>query len=65
VSNQQRYVVGYGRGTTEADAVRAALVDARHHYKADHDVQAMLEKTYFGPHGMVGGALLAKGEAAV
>jgi hypothetical protein len=44
VSNPQRYVVGYAIGDTEADAVRAARIDAGSHYRADLDALAALEK---------------------
>ena len=53
VSDPKRFVVGYAGGATEADAVRAALHDAGHHYRKDMDALAGLEAEYFGPCGML------------
>ena len=51
ISDPQRYVVGFGKGSCQVDAVRAALFDAGTHYRADHDALAAMEKSYFGQCG--------------
>ncbi len=53
VSNPERYVVGYAIGDTEADAVRAALIDAAGRCRKDLGALAGLEKEYFGLAGLL------------
>jgi hypothetical protein len=53
ISDPRRFVVGYAVGDTEADAVRAALLDAGSHYRKDMDALVALEAAYFGPGGML------------
>jgi hypothetical protein len=53
VSEPRRFVVGYARGATEAEAVRGALFNANHHFRKDPDALAGLMAEFFGPAAML------------
>jgi len=58
VSSPDRLVAGFGRGSTEAIAVRVAMLSAWHHWRHERETLTGLELAYFGPAGMPGGLLL-------